>query len=88
MVRKRRFEIEEDAVHSELTAIIARHQVAELAADAELRSRQGQVPSAHRRPSLRTRLGWRLTRWGTRLAPPPTVPARRTHPAPPASMAA
>jgi hypothetical protein len=67
-------------VHTELTAIIARQQVAELAADAERRTRQGVAPAGHR-PSLRTRFGWTLTRWGTRLAPPPNVPARRPHPA-------
>jgi hypothetical protein len=74
-------------MHSELTAIIARHQVAEVAAAAELRSRHGEVPTAHR-PSLRTRLGWRLTRWGTKLAPPPTMSATRSRPARPAKMAA
>jgi hypothetical protein len=77
MLRKRRCEDpEEAAVHTELTAIIAHQQVAEVAAEAERRTRQGEVPSV-RRPWLRTRIGWTLVRWGTRLAPPPAVPAHR-----------
>ena len=74
-------------MHPELTAIIARNQVADVAANAERRSRHGKLPTL-RGPSLRTRLGWTLTRWGTRLAPPPTVPASRRRPARPARMAA
>ena len=34
-----------------------------------------------RRPSLRTRLGWLLVRWGQRLAPTPRVAAGRPRPA-------
>jgi hypothetical protein len=66
-------------VHTELTTIIASYEVAEVAAQAERRHRHGAVPTV-RRPSMRTRLGWTLTRWGTRLAPPPTVPAGRVRP--------
>ena len=74
-------------MHTELNAIIARHQVAEIAAEAELRCRHGDVPAAHR-PSMRTRLGWTLTRWGARLAPALTASASRARPARPARMAA
>jgi hypothetical protein len=74
-------------VHTELTAIIARNRVAEVAAEAERRRGLGEVPAV-RRTSLRTRLGWTLTRWGTRLAPPPSVPAHRARPKRPARMAA
>jgi hypothetical protein len=68
-------------MHSELTAIIARQHVAELTATAERYHHLGSDPGMASRPSLRTRLGWRLVRWGQRLAPPPSMPSRRPHPA-------
>ncbi len=73
-------------MHTELTVIISRQQLSEVAAEAERRSRQGDVPDV-RRPSLRIRLGWTLTRWGTRLAPSPTIPAGPARPTRPARMA-
>jgi hypothetical protein len=67
-------------VHTELTAMIAREHLAELAAEAERRRRHRHLSNV-RRPSVRTRLGWTLTRWGARLAPSPTVPATPSRPA-------
>ena len=59
---------------------IARQHIAELHAEAERhrRARQRRPPP---RPSLRTRLGWQLVRWGERLAPTPRVASSPRRPA-------
>jgi hypothetical protein len=69
-------------MHPEFIEATARQHIAELHAVADRRRRTGHRRLGHR-PSLRTRLGWRLVRWGQRLAPAPRVTA---HPARPATM--
>jgi hypothetical protein len=81
MLRKRRCETQEDAMHAEMTAILARQHVADLHAEADRRRRQHRRARRRRRASLRTRLGWTLVRWGHRLAPPPRIVVHRHRPA-------
>jgi hypothetical protein len=67
-------------MHAQFIDAIARQHIAELHAEAEHRRRlrQGQLAP---RPSLRTRLGWLLVRWGQRLAPAPRVATSARRPA-------
>ena len=66
-------------MHPEIATALARHHAAELHATAELRRRRRPERGNHtaerrgHRPSLRTRTGWLLVRWGHRLAPPPRI---------------
>ncbi len=68
-------------MHAEFTTTLARQHVAELQATAEAHRRLRPTAPGARRPSLRTRAGWTLVRWGQRLAPPPSVAPPRSRPA-------
>jgi hypothetical protein len=67
-------------MYTQFVDIVARQHIAELHAEAEHRRllRHGRLT---RRPSLRTRLGRLLLRWGHRLAPTPRVATSRGRPA-------
>jgi hypothetical protein len=77
---ERRARTAEDAMHAQFIEDLARQHIADLhaAADQRRRAHHGQAAP---RPSLRTRLGWLLVRWGQRLAPTPRVAAGRPRPA-------
>jgi hypothetical protein len=77
MIRNIHFD-REDVVHPELIQAIASQHIADLHAAADHRRlwRRG-AGETRRRPSLRTRLGWLLVRWGQRLAPTPRVATGR-----------
>ena len=70
-------------MYAQFVDTIARQHIAELHAEAEHHRllRQGRLT---RHPTLRTRLGWLLVRWGQRLAPTPRVATGRR----PATMGA
>ena len=67
-------------MYTQFVDTVARQHIAELHAEAEQRRllHQGRITA---RPSLRTRLGWLLVRWGQRLAPTPRVVGPRGRPA-------
>ncbi len=67
-------------MHAQFVQDLARQHIADLHAAADQRRRVDQGQAAPR-PSLRTRLGWLLVRWGQRLAPTPRVAAGRPRPA-------
>jgi hypothetical protein len=66
-------------VHPDIVIELARQHVADELDRARRPVFSGADPGAttpRRRPSLRTRLGWALVRWGHRLAPPPAAVRR------------
>ena len=71
--------IQETVMHPEFIETIARQHIAELHAAADHRRLANEGDPVHR-PSLRTRLGWLLVRWGRRLAPSPRVMSRPARP--------
>jgi hypothetical protein len=60
-------------MHPDMTAMLARQRVAELAQLAERRCRHDAIGP---RVTLRVRTGHVLVRWGTRLGAPPAEPCR------------
>ena len=68
-------------MHPEFTAMIAHQRVAEATKAANAANARGRHAIQRHRPSLRTRIGWTLTRWGTRLAPTPSAAGHQPRPA-------
>jgi hypothetical protein len=81
MLRNKPFNTE-NIMHAEFVETIARQHIAQLHAAADHQRLASRGEPVHQ-PSLRTRLGWLLVRWGQRLAPTPRVTA---HPPRPATM--